>query len=102
MPSGSSVSITRRQTSEQIRINQEFKGVTDRSLDPTTGLIKIILTGGGQWSSPSGKKDLTFSYTHGRAVVKTIDKAECFALNAKCLFVLSILFVFILFAICVK
>ena len=32
---------------------RKFKGVTDISLDPTTGLIKIILTEEEHWPSPS-------------------------------------------------
>ena len=41
MPSGSSVSTTRSKTSEHKHNNRNFKGVTDISLGPTTGLIKI-------------------------------------------------------------
>ena len=53
MPSGSSVSTTRIKTSEQTHNNRNFKGVTDRSLDPTTGLLNIRPSEGTHWPSPS-------------------------------------------------
>ena len=44
IPSGSNISTTRSQASGQTKNNRNLKGVTDRSLDPTTVLHKILLT----------------------------------------------------------
>ena len=75
MPSGSSVSTTRIKTSEKTHNSRKLKGVTDISIDPTTGLLKIRLTQGMHWPSPSDKRPLFISYIHGRAVIKIIKEA---------------------------
>ena len=75
MPSGSSVSTTRSQTSEQTNNTRKFKGVTDISLDPTTGLLKIRLIYGMHWPSQSDKKDPIFQLHSWACSGKKIEKS---------------------------
>ena len=82
MPSGSSVSTTRSQTSEQTHNTRKFKVVSDRSLDPTTGLLKIRLTEGIHFPSPSDKKDPVFQLHSWACIGKKYRKG--YMLCTKC------------------